>query len=338
METTPTSPVSRRRVFAAGVSLAAGVAIFAVKLVAWRITGSAAVLSDALESTVNVVAALFAVFALRFAAQPADRDHPYGHGKVEFLAAAFEGGLVAFAAVLILWSAAWSLIEGPSLRKLDFGLLVTAAAGAANLALGAWLVRTGRRLSSPTLVADGKHVLSDVWSTLGVLVGLTLVRLTGIVWLDPVAALALGLLLVRTGIGLVKEAVGGLLDREDPVLLGKLVEAFNEAKVAGLSGIHRLRAIRSGGVVHVDAHVFVPNHWTVEEAHAAAHHLEDALIGRSGLAGELALHLDPCRAEPCATCELTDCPERRVAHAGGSITLDEAVGPPPSAPGHVEKA
>jgi cation diffusion facilitator family transporter len=338
METTPTNPVPRRRVFAAGVSLAAGVAIFAAKLVAWRATGSAAVLSDALESTVNVVAAIFAVFALRYAAQPADRDHPYGHGKVEFLAAAFEGGLVAFAAVLILWSAAWSLWVGPSLRKLDLGLLVTAGAGAANLALGGWLVRTGRKLSSPTLVADGQHVLSDVWSTLGVLLGLALVRLTGIVWLDPVAALVVGLLLVRTGIGLVKEAVGGLLDREDPVLLAKLVEGFNEARVPGLSGIHRLRAIRSGGVIHVDAHVFVPNHWTVEEAHAAAHRLEDSLIGRTGLAGELALHLDPCRHEPCSTCDLTDCGDRRVPRAGGPLTLDEAVGPPPSAPGHVEKA
>lgn len=338
MNETPTDPIARRRILAAGVSLGAGVAIFAAKLVAWRMTGSAAVLSDALESTVNVVAAIFAVFALRFAAQPADRDHPYGHGKVEFLAAAFEGGLVSFAAVLILWSAAWSFIEGPSLRKLDLGLVVTAAAGGANLALGAWLVRTGKKLSSPTLVADGQHVLSDVWSTLGVLVGLALVRLTGIVWLDPVAALVIGLLLVRTGIGLVKEAVGGLLDREDRVLLARLVEGFNEAKVPGLSGIHRLRAIRSGGVVHVDAHVFVPNHWTVEQAHAAAHRLEDALIGRSGLSGELALHLDPCRAEPCATCDLTDCPDRRAVHTGGTVTLDEAVGPPPSVPGHVEKA
>lgn len=330
MQSAPPAQVGRRRVVAAGVSLAAGVAIFVAKLVAWRLTGSAAILSDAAESTVNVVAAVFAVFALRYAAQPADRDHPYGHGKVEFLAAAFEGGLVAFAAVAIVWTAILSLVEGPELRRLDVGLAVTAAAGAANLVLGFWLVRTGRKLQSPTLIADGQHVLSDVWTTLGVLIGLALVWLTGIPWLDPLAALLVGLLLIRTGIGLVRESVGGLLDREDRALLRRLVGAFNEARVPGLSGIHRLRAIRSGGVVHVDAHVFVPKHWTVEQAHEAAHRLEDALIGRTGLTGELALHLDPCRQEPCASCELADCSDRRVPYeAGAKVTLDEAVGPPP---------
>jgi cation diffusion facilitator family transporter len=320
----------RQRVLAAGVSLAAGLVIFLAKVIAWQVTGSSAVQSDAAESTVNVVAAVFALFALRFAAQPADRDHPYGHGKVEFLAAAFEGGLVSFAAAAILWSAVWSLATGPRLERIDVGLLVTAAAGAANLVLGFWLVRTGKRLSSPTLVADGQHVLSDVWTTLGVLVGLGLVRLTGLVWLDPVAAIAVGLFLARTGVGLVKEALGGLLDREDPALLRRLVEAFNEARVPGLSGIHRLRAIRSGGAVHVDAHVFVAKDWTVERAHAAAKELEDALIRRAGLEGELALHLDPCRRESCATCDVEACSDRREPRAeGNAVTLDEAVGPPP---------
>lgn len=323
---------ARGRVRAAGVSLVAGIAIFLAKVIAWQVTGSAAVLSDAAESTVNVVAALFAVFALRFAAQPADRDHPYGHGKVEFLAAAFEGGLVSFAAAAILWTAIWSLAAGRGPERVDLGLLVTAAAGVANLGLGCWLVRTGKRLSSPTLVADGYHVLSDVWTTLGVLVGLALVRFTGLVWLDPVAAIVVGLLLARTGVGLVKEALGGLLDREDPVLLGKLVEAFNEARVPGLSGIHRLRAIRSGGTVHVDAHVFVAKDWTVEQAHAAAKELEEALIHRAGLEGELALHLDPCRRQSCATCDVAGCVDRREPWAGSATTLDEAVGPPPQRP------
>lgn len=329
METAVTKLAVRRPVAAAVVSLVAGTGIFAIKLIAYQMTGSAAVLSDAAESTVNVVAALFAVFALRFAAQPADRDHPYGHGKVEFLAAAFEGGLVAFAALVIVWTATSALLTGREPRRIDVGLLATAAAGVANLLLGWWLIRTGRRLSSPTLVADGTHALSDFWTTLGVLIGLGIVWLTGITWLDPVAALVVGLLLVRTGIRLVREAVGGLLDREDPKLLHRLVGAFNEAQVPGLSGIHRLRAIRSGGIIHVDAHVYVAKHWTVERAHEAARQLEEAVIQRAGLIGELALHLDPCRAEPCSICDVADSVERwAAASARGPVSIEEAVGPP----------
>jgi len=315
------------------VSLGVGTLIFAIKLLGWRLTGSSVVLADALESIVNVVAAGFAVFAIRFAAKPADRDHPYGHGKIELLAAAFEGGLIAFAAVMIFYTSSRSLVLGVELRELDLGLAITAGAGFINLLLGRWILKVGRLTSSATLVADGKHILSDVWTTLGVLVGLALVLFTGADWLDPVAGMAVGLLLARTGWQLVQESANALLDVEDPELLQTLVDAFNDAPVEGITNLHRLRAIRAGDLVHVDAHVFVPAHWTVDQAHRAVMELERWVVERAGFEGELALHLDPCHEDVCASCDLPACPVR-AAHSKGRrrLSLEDAVGPTGLAP------
>lgn len=300
----------RRRVIAATISVIAGVIILASKLVAWQLTGSSAVLSDALESIVNVVAAIFALVSIRIAARPRDDDHPYGHGKTELLSAAFEGGLVFLAALLIVWQAANVFLHRPSLRALDFGLAVTAAAAVANLLLGAFLVRTGRAVGSPTLIADGKHVLSDVWTTAGVMVGLGLVKLTGVVWFDPAAALAVGLLLARTGWVLVRDAAAALVDAHDPVLLTRLVDGFTEARVPGVIALSRMRTLRHGHAIHVDADVIFPAHWTVAHAHAVLEQLEGRIRAHTGIAVELALHMDPCRPTLCARCDLQGCPAR----------------------------
>ena len=313
------------RMRAAITSLVAGIFIFAVKLAAWGLTGSSAILSDALESVVNVVAAVFAVFAVHYAAKPADRDHPYGHGKIEFLSAAFEGGLIVFAAITIGYAAIRALIYGVSLRQLDLGIGLTVVAAVGNTALGWWLLRAGKRSGSPALTADAHHILSDVWTTVGAVVGLIIVRLTHLSWLDPVVALLLCVLLARTGLLLVLEAAQGLLDQEEPQLLQRLVDAFNASHEPGVTGVHHLRAIRSGNVVHVDAHVFVPHQWTIGDAHSAAERLEREVRRKSGINGEIALHLDPCINERCAQCGAAE-------NAGDAerapITVEEAVGGP----------
>lgn len=321
---------SRMRLRAAITSAVAGTAIFAAKMVAWHMTRSSAVLSDALESTVNVVAATFAVIAIRYAENPVDRDHPYGHGKIEHLAAAFEGGLITFAALLIAYQAIQVMIHGPEVKSIDVGLAVTAGAAVANLALGAFVLRAGRSTASPTLVADGIHILSDVWTTAGVLVGLGLVRLTGVLWFDPIAAFLVGLFLAKTGAGLVRKAAGELLDREDHDLLRQLVDAFNEAKVPGLAGLHRLRALRHGSQVHVDGHVFVPENWTVRQAHEALDAFERVVRDRTGLTAEIAFHLDPCHVPGCSGCNAEPCATRSAPFvASRPLTLEEACGPPP---------
>ncbi|MGH7317983.1 MAG: cation diffusion facilitator family transporter, partial [Candidatus Rokuibacteriota bacterium] len=170
---------TRLRLRAGAISLVVSVVLLAVKYQAYRLTGSTAILSDALESIVNVVAAVFAIGALLFAGRPADRNHPYGHGKMEFLSAAFEGGLIAFAALVIIYEVIQGLIHGVDLRALDVGLAIVLGAGLVNLALGVYLVRAGRRYDSLALAADGRHVLADSYTSAGIVVGLLLVRLTG---------------------------------------------------------------------------------------------------------------------------------------------------------------
>ena len=318
----------RIRITAGVVSLVVGSVLLGAKYLAYQLTGSTAILSDAMESIVNVVAAVFALGGLVFAGRPADRNHPYGHGKIEFFSAAFEGGMIAFAAVMIVYQAGTSLLHGVEVRQLDTGLLITAGAGLANLALGGFLVRTGQRSNSLTLVADGKHVLSDFWTSLGVVIGLLLVRMTGVVWLDPLVAAIVGVNLAFTGSRLVRHAAGGLLDEEDTQLVHKLLEALNASLVPGIIRVHNLRAIRSGRFSHIDAHLVVPEFWSVESAHDAADAFERQVISACGIEGEIVFHTDPCRRLYCARCDIADCPIRvEPFRARTALTVEEIVQP-----------
>ena len=318
----------RVRLSAAATSLVIGAGLLAAKYVAYELTGSTAILSDALESIVNVVAALFALGGLVFAGRPADRSHPYGHGKIEFFSAAFEGGLIAFAAVLIIYQAGVSLLRGVEVRQLDLGLAITAAAGLINAGLGMFLLRTGRRHNSLTLVADGKHVLSDFWTSLGVVVGLLLVRVTGVLWVDPLVAALVGVNLAFTGLRLVRHAAGGLLDEEDTELLHNLIGALNASLVPGIIRVHNLRAMRAGRFSHIDAHLVVPEFWSVSQAHDAADEFEHKVIVVGGIEGEIVFHTDPCRRAYCAQCDIAACPIREEPFRGRpALTVDEAVKP-----------
>ena len=331
----PKTGEERARVTAATISVIVGTLLLASKLWAYRLTGSAAVLSDALESIVNVVAAVFAIGGVVFAGRPADRNHPYGHGKIEFFTAAFEGGLISFAAVLILYTSARGLIYGTDLRDLDLGLLIVLVAGFINAALGLFLIRVGRKYNSLTLEADGKHVLSDFWTSLGVVVGLVLVRWTGVRILDPLVAGLVGINLAWTGLRLVRQAAGGLLDEEDPELVQRLVDALDQVRVSGIIRIHNLRAIRAGRYHHVDAHLVVPEFWDVHRAHEAADTFGRRAIRAFGDEGEILFHTDPCRRDYCSICDLPDCPIRTKPFAGRpALTVDEAVLPdlPETAP------
>jgi cation diffusion facilitator family transporter len=317
---------TRVRLRAGMISLVVGVGLLWAKFLAYQLTGSTAVLSDALESIVNVVAALFALGSLMFAGRPADRNHPYGHGKIEYFAAAFEGGLIAFAAILIIYEAGRGFFQTPELRQLDLGLAITLGAGVANAVLGWFLISTGKSTQSLTLVADGKHVLSDFWTSLGVVFGLLLVRLTGLVWFDPLVAAIVGLNLGWTGFWLVRHAAGGLLDEEDTKLTGKLVKAFDAYRMPGIIRIHHLRAIRAGRFTHVDAHVVVPEYWPVDRAHVLAESFEERVMSACGVEGEIVFHIDPCHRAYCAQCDVTDCPVRVAPFvARPPHTLDEAV-------------
>ena len=319
---------ARVRLRAALLSLVVATLILAAKYQAYRMTGSTAVLSDALESIVNVLAAVFALGGLIFAGRPADRNHPYGHGKIEFFSAAFEGGLITFASILIVYEAVRSLASGPDVRQIGTGLLIVLGSGLVNLALGIYLVRTGRRYLSLTLVADGQHVLADVWTSAGVIVGLGLVQLTGRAWLDPLVALLVALWLMLTGFRLVRHAAGGLLDEEDPLLLRRVLDALQKYVGGGVIRVHHLRAIRSGRFQHVEAHLVVPEFWSVERAHDLSEDVAARVMRDLGAEGEMVFHTDPCHRVYCVTCDLEDCPIRREPFLKLTpLTLEEVVQP-----------
>jgi len=324
------------RLRAGMASLVLGTILLGAKYLAYQLTGSTAILSDALESIVNVVAALFGLGGLVVAGWPADRNHPYGHGKIEFFSAAFEGGLFAFAAILIIKEAGEALLFGHHLRQLHVGLLITVGAGLANAALGFYLLRVGRTHHSATLIADGTHVMADFWTSVATAVGLGLVLLTGFTWLDPVVAGMVGLNLIWTGLSLVHHAAGGLLDEEDVPLLERVVKAINANLAAGAIRVHFLRAVRSGRFTHVDAHLVVPEFWTVEQAHEFGDAFERRVVHALNIDdGAIAFDIVPCHRQFCATCEVEPCPIRLMPFTGRSwISLEEAVRPDPGLAHH----
>lgn len=295
---------------AAWISMVASCLIFLLKIAAYKITGSAAVLSDALESIVNIIASVVALFVVRYASQPADEDHPYGHGKAESFSSAFEGGLIFFAAIMIIGESLKALITHEPTQKLEIGLLVVGGAAVLNLALGLYLKRAGRIHHSEALRASGNHVLSDVLTTAGVMVGLLLVMLTGLQWLDPIIAIAVGLHLAYSGFKIVRGSLGILMDEQDEAILDHLTQSLQSNREPGIIDIHHLRIIRSGHFHHVDAHLVVPEYWNVAHVHEAIHRFEENVVAAYPFDGELAFHVDPCKKSYCPACEIVDCPIR----------------------------
>jgi len=301
------------RLRAGRLSLVVGAIVFTAKVAAWIVTGSVAVFSDAMESIVNVVAALLLVWSLRMAAQPADRDHPYGHGKAEFLSAGVEGALIIVAAVLIGVQALRDLVVGAAPERLDTGIALVAAASVLNAGLGVHLQRIGRRTHSLALVADGRHILTDVWTSGGVMLGLIAVALTGQLWLDPAVALAVAANIVREGWKLVSHAVGGLLDEADEALLAKLAAALEASRPPEWIDVHGLRAWRSGAEAHVDLHLVVPRYFDAERLHRIAEAVEARLVTAAAVPAEAVVHFDPCRPHECPRCAMPACPVRAAA-------------------------
>ncbi len=251
----------------AWLSIGTALVTIAMKGVAAWLTGSVGLLSDALESTVNLVAAVVALVALRAAARPPDENHHFGRGKAEYMSAAVEGGMIFVAAGLIVWTAVERLISPQPVQQAGIGLAIIAAAAAVNLAVGALLLRAWRRHRSITLEADGKHLLTDVWTSVGVLVGVGLVVVTGWERLDPLVALAVGVNILVTGWRLLRRSGAGLLDvalpPQDRAVVDELVASY---RARGID-FHALRSREAGRHRFVYVHVLVPGDWTVVAGH-----------------------------------------------------------------------
>lgn len=313
---------------ASAISVLVSVLILLVKFWAFAATHSQAIFSDAMESVVNVIGAVVAVVVLAYARRPADVDHPYGHGKIEFFSAAFEGGLIAFAAVMIWVEALRSLVNGVAIHSLGLGLLITVGTGLANAALGVYLKYVAKKHHSSALEASGAHVLADSLTSVGVVVGLGLAMWTGVSWFDSLAALLMGSLLAYTGLRLVLRSAGGLLDAEDRQLLANLANIYSRRRLSGIIQLHHVRVMRSGHYHHIDAHVVVPEFWDVSEAHQHTEKFEAEMMRDYAFPGELHFHVDPCRRAYCRHCDAEACPIRQAPFEKlRQLSLEEMVNP-----------
>ncbi len=279
----------------------------AVKFYAWHITRSSAILSDALESIINVAASAFALFSLAVASKPPDESHPYGHGKIEYFSAGFEGALIILASIGIFSAGIQHLVNPRQLNRLEEGFLLLVGASVANLLLSALLIGVGKRNRSLALVADGRHVLTDVYTSGGVLAGLFLFEFTGWLWLDGAIACIVGANILVTGTKLVAQSCAGLMDKAEPALLKEISDLLITNRKDIHIDIHQLRAWRSGNLVHIDFHLILPRDFALEFAHRESKELEKIIRDYFEGMASVMIHLDPCVDQECPICSQSPC-------------------------------
>ncbi len=286
---------SRRRkrlITIISVAIAVSLVTISMKTAAWLLTGSVGLLSDALESVVNLVAALVGLVVILWSTRPPDEDHTYGHEKADYVSAGFEGALILLAAFTIAYAAIDRLIHPAGLTEIGIGLTISVVASLINLGAATLLIRTGRQEQSLTLQADGRHLMTDVWTTAGVIVGVALVWLTGLEWLDPIIALLVAANIVRTGSSLVRDSMSGLMDRALPVeemaAVNEVLGRYSHDSVE----FHALRTRKAGRRSFISVHVLVPGEWTVQAGHDFAERVEGDLREAVGQA-TVFTHLEP---------------------------------------------
>jgi len=287
------------------------VLLLSVKFIAYYSTHSVAILTDALESIVNVAAGFVGLFSLYIAAKPRDYDHPYGHGKAEFLSAAVEGTLIGAAGAIILYKAIQHLLNPVELKRIDYGIWLVATTAVANFIMGYFCLRTGKKNNSLALVASGKHLQSDTWSTVGIIAGLILLYFTGYKWIDSAVAMLFALFIMYTGYKILRHSIAGIMDEADVKLLGRMVQVLNSSRQQNWVDLHNLRVIKYGTVLHVDCHLTVPWYLNVHEAHREIDALAELIRREFGESLELFVHSDGCLPFQCRICSKADCPVRQ---------------------------
>jgi len=315
----------RTRLWAISTAVLVSAGLMGGKFYAAWLTGSTAIFSDALESIINVAASAFALCSIVLAAKHPDESHPYGHGKVEYFSAGFEGALIILAAVAILYKAVPQILNPGPLVELDRGLIVILAVSLVNLCLGWGLVKVGRHTKSLALVADGRHMLTDVYTSAGVLAGLGLVRWTGWVWLDGAVACLVAVNILITGGKLMRESSAALMDASDPELLEEIAAILRAHRKSIWIDIHRLRARRAGDRVFLDFHLILPRDLTLEAGHREVKELEAIFNAHFGGQADVLINLDPCLEPECPVCGYAPCAQRTAETRQQSLWHREVV-------------
>ena len=295
---------------AARLAFITSLVLLLAKFTAYFLTGSKAVLSDAIESIINVVTAAFLMLSISVSSKPVDDNHPYGHGKIESFSAGLEGGLIIIAAIIILVEAVPVFFTPQPPKNLGLGLYILGGAGVVNMVVGSYLLKAGKKYKSEALSADGRHLLTDFYTSAGVIIGLLLYHFTGFLWLDPFIACLVALNIIIPGIKLLTNSFKNLMNEADPELLERIVQGLNAIKKPGWLYPHKLRALRSGRYHHVDLHISLPHYWTLAQVHEAEQEITRALLDALDEEGDIMIHVDPCEPPYCPVCEVDDCSKR----------------------------
>lgn len=287
------------------------VVIFIIKIIAWYLTRSLAIYTDAIESLVNVVAGFLGLYSVWLAAQPKDKNHPYGHGKVEYLSSAIEGTLIIIAGAIIIYQAIDRLFKPSAVSDLPTGILLIALTALMNGALGYYAVRYGKKHHSIALESSGKHLLSDTYSTIGILVGLAALSLTNWVALDAIIASAMGIIIIYSGYTVMRKSLAGIMDEADLKLLEEIIQFTDNERKPDWIDLHNLRVIQYGNVIHIDAHMTVPWYYDVIKSHDTVTSLEKSVKIKYKNKVEFFIHTDACTEMSCALCSIENCRVRQ---------------------------
>jgi cation diffusion facilitator family transporter len=309
----------------AGIS----VLLLAIKFIAYFTTHSVSILTDAMESIVNVVAGFIGLYSLYVSAKPKDLDHPYGHGKAEFLSAAVEGTMIGVAGVIILYKAIQHLVEDVSPQQVDLGIWLVAGTAVVNFIVGLICIRIGKQNNSLALIASGKHLQTDTISTAGIVVGLLLLLITDYKWIDGVVAILFAFYIIFTGYKILRQSIAGIMDEADVKLLQEMVVMLNDNRRENWVDLHNLRVIKYGSVLHIDCHLTVPWYLNVHEAHTEIEMLAQLIKEKFSQSVELFVHSDGCMPFQCHICKKDNCPvrqhhfERRITWTWENVSQDK---------------
>ncbi len=281
-----------------------GVILFIGKLIAWHLTNSDAVFSDAMESIVNIISAFMGLYSLYLAAQPKDENHPYGHGKVEFVTSGIEGSLIIFAGIIIIVEAVDSLLHTNALKKLDYGIFIVLGTAIANYIMGYISIQKGKKENSIVLISSGKHLQSDTITTIGVVLSLILVYFTQIFWIDAAVALLFGSYIIFVGYKIVRKSLSGIMDEADPDLLSAVVEVLQRDRKKEWIDIHNMKIQQYGSGLHIDAHITLPWYNDLRSSHQEMENIIKTLVAETERNVEFNFHMDDCKPHSCEICQL----------------------------------
>jgi cation diffusion facilitator family transporter len=305
------------------------VVLLAIKIGAYYVTNSVAILTDALESIVNVIAGFVGLYSLYISAKPHDDDHPYGHGKIEFVSAAMEGSMIFVAGFLIIYNAVKNIIYPQPLHQLDLGMVLICATALVNYGMGIVCIRMGKKNDSMALQASGRHLLSDTYTTLGIVIGLILIYFTNLLWLDSAVAIVFAFIIIYTGYKILRSSLAGIMDETDTALLQQIVDTLNKHRTENWIDFHNLRIIKYGNRLHIDCHLTVPWYLNMHEAHHEIDEITKLTRQRFGRSIEFFIHTDGCLEFQCRICDKFDCPvrqhklERKVEWTVENISRDK---------------